>query len=259
MTSRALGFGAAAAAYERFRPGYPQELFETIQTYAAQPLRTALEIGAGTGKATRLLVANGVVVTASEPDPDMLAHLRAQVPQARTVPAALEDIEPASTHDLVLAAASLHWTRPDGRWPRIAALLRPDGVFANVGGPIRIADPGLAERVRAAHAPYLATDEVTSPGGAASISGMDWPGTELAASVLFADVAEVVVDRWLSFPRAEFLGYLSTVSAYLQLPEHDRVAAFAAISRVLPTVVETDAGLTLHLARRTGAGVSPRR
>lgn len=249
MTSRALGFGAAAAAYERFRPGYPQGLFETIRTYAAQPLRTALEIGAGTGKATRLLVANGVDVTATEPDPAMLAQLRAQVPRARAVRAALEDFEFTGTYDLVLAAASLHWTRPEGRWPRIAALLRPAGVFANVGGPIRIADPVLAERVRAAHTPYLATDEVASPGGADPSAGLDWPGTELAASDLFADVAEVVIDRRLSLPRGEFLGYLSTVSAYFQLPEPDRVAAFAAIARALPATVAVDVGLTLHLAR----------
>jgi hypothetical protein len=55
MCVRSMSFGAAAAAYERFRPGYPAELFDTVMRYARQPIRTALEIGAGTGKATAVL------------------------------------------------------------------------------------------------------------------------------------------------------------------------------------------------------------
>jgi hypothetical protein len=63
MSSRELSFGVMAEAYERFRPGYPVELFDMVMTYAGQPVRTALEIGAGTGKATRLFAQRGVAVT----------------------------------------------------------------------------------------------------------------------------------------------------------------------------------------------------
>ena len=48
MSGRALSFGAVAEAYERFRPGYPVKLFDLVVTYAGRPVRTALEIGAGT-------------------------------------------------------------------------------------------------------------------------------------------------------------------------------------------------------------------
>ncbi|MEU0152034.1 hypothetical protein [Micromonospora fulviviridis] len=48
MSDRALSFGAMAEAYERFRPGYPAALFDTVMTYAGRPVRTALEIGAET-------------------------------------------------------------------------------------------------------------------------------------------------------------------------------------------------------------------
>ncbi|GAB2920003.1 hypothetical protein [Streptomyces sp. NPDC059173] len=54
MTRRAVSFGAIAEAYERFRPGYPPVLLDRVMAYAGHPVRTALEIGAGTGKATRL-------------------------------------------------------------------------------------------------------------------------------------------------------------------------------------------------------------
>ena len=80
MSGRSGSFGAVAAAYERFRPGYPAELVDTVMRYARQPLRTVLEIGAGTGKATRLFAERGVTVTATEPDAAMLAELRKHVP-----------------------------------------------------------------------------------------------------------------------------------------------------------------------------------
>ena len=54
MPSRALSFGAVSEVYERFRPGYPEEVFDTVTAYAGRPVATALEIGAGTGKATGL-------------------------------------------------------------------------------------------------------------------------------------------------------------------------------------------------------------
>ncbi|MET7507387.1 hypothetical protein [Streptomyces albidoflavus] len=49
---------------------------------------------------------------------------------------------------------------------------------------------------------------------------------------------------------SDYLGHLSTVSAYLVLPAAKREEVFRRMARVLPEVVEMDAGLTVHLARR---------
>ncbi|MFJ7278767.1 class I SAM-dependent methyltransferase [Kitasatospora sp. NPDC098663] len=251
MSARALSFGAIAEAYERFRPGYPDELFGTVAAYAGRPVRTALEIGAGTGKATRLFAGHGVDVTATEPDAAMLAELRkAAPPNVRTVRAAFEDLRPGGTYGLVYAAAALHWTRPEGRWSRVAALLEPGGVFANFGGPFRPADPAVEEAVRAARAPFLESDDVPSPDGTAPEEELQWPGTELERSRLFRDVRQSVIRRRLRVSAPYYLGHLSTVSAYLQLPPPERRQAFEAITRVLPETVEVAADLTVHLARR---------
>jgi hypothetical protein len=40
MPGRALGFGMVAEAYERFRLGYPAELFDVVMAYAGRPVRT---------------------------------------------------------------------------------------------------------------------------------------------------------------------------------------------------------------------------
>jgi SAM-dependent methyltransferase len=251
VSGRALSFGTAAQAYERFRPGYPVELFEKVLAYAGWPARTALEIGAGTGKATRLFAGLGVTVTATEPDGAMLAELREHVPASvKTVQAALEDLRPAQTYELVYAAAALHWTNPQGRWSRIAALLEPGGVFASFGGPVQLADPTVDKAVRAARAPFLESDEVPSPDGTPPGQDMQWPGTELQQSEWFADVRQCVIERRLTMTARDFVGHLSTVSAYLELPAPQREQAYGRIFQVLPETVDIAADIVVHLARR---------
>ncbi|WP_412543230.1 class I SAM-dependent methyltransferase [Longispora sp. K20-0274] len=253
MSSRALSFGAMAHAYERFRPGYPAQLADTVLGYAGRPVGTALEIGAGTGKATRLFAHRGITVTATDPDGAMLAELRKHVPaHVRTVRAAFEDLRPAETYGLVYAAAALHWTRPEGRWSRMASLLEPGGVFASFGGPIQLADPAVAEAARAARAPFLDSDDIPSPDGTPPENAMQWPGTELLSSAWFTDVRQSVVERRLTMTARDFVGQLSTVSAYLTLPAPTRDEVFTRILRVLPPTVDIAADVTVHLARRTG-------
>jgi SAM-dependent methyltransferase len=252
MTERARSFGSVAAAYERFRPGYPDALVDEVLGYAGQPVHTALEIGAGTGKATRVFADHGIAITATDPDPAMLAELRLHVPgTVTTVEAAFEELPLTAGHDLVFAAASLHWTEPCGRWSRVAGMLRPTGVFASFGGQMHLADPDLERAVRAARASYLADDDVPSPDGTPADSPLQWPGTELTRSDLFTDVRQRTIGRRLTMSAGDYVGHLSTVSAYLELPEPVRDQALGRIRDVLPEDVPLTADLTLHLARRT--------
>ncbi|WP_433825863.1 class I SAM-dependent methyltransferase [Actinoplanes sp. CA-015351] len=254
MSVRALSFGAVAQAYEKFRPGYPDELFSLVADYASGPpptaLSTALEIGAGTGKATRLFAGHGVAVTATDPDEAMLAELRKHV----TVPtrqAAFEQLEPGAPVDLVYAAAALHWTVAEGRWPRVAALLKPGGVFAAFGSPLDLSDEAVAEDMRQAQAPFLESAGFPSPDGTPPEAEMQWPGTELLASELFTDVQQHVIERRLTMTARDYVSHLSTVSAYLGLPVEQQEEVYRRIEQVLPPTVELTADLFVHLARRT--------
>ncbi|GAB3766051.1 SAM-dependent methyltransferase [Nocardioides ginsengisegetis] len=250
MTGRALSFGAVAADYERFRPGYPDELVDAVLAYADGEVRTALEIGAGTGKATRAFAARGIAVTATDPDAAMLAELRRHVPASvRTVRGAFEELDPGATYDLVFAAAALHWTRPEGRWERVAGLLGPGGTFASFGGQVCLADDALEDAVRAAREPWLADDSIAPPDGSPPASAMQWPGTELLETDLFADVRQIRIERWMTMSAADFVSHLSTISAYLELAADDRAQAFERILAVLPETVAIVADLDLHLAR----------
>ncbi|MGV9297897.1 class I SAM-dependent methyltransferase [Amycolatopsis sp. NPDC003676] len=249
MTERALSFGSVAAAYERFRPGYPAELVEKVLDYAGAPVADALEIGAGTGKMTRLFAARGIAVTATDPDPAMLAELRKHA-SAEIRQSALEDLRPDRQYGLVYSASALHWTDPSGRWPRIAALLAPGGVFASFGGPVEPADPAVRKAIEDAQAPFLESAQLPSPDGTPPENELQWPGTELERSELFADVRQVVVQQRLTLSADDLVGLLSTVSAYLILPISVREQVFQRIRRALPDTIELVSDHTAHLARR---------
>lgn len=250
MTKRALSFGPVAPAYERFRPGYPGELADEVLAYAGRPVRTALEIGAGTGKATRVFASRGIAVTATDPDPAMLAELRQHVPATvRVVQAAFEDLPLSPAYDLVFAAASLHWTQPDHRWERVAAMLSRDGIFASFGGEINLADPAVDQAVRAVRAEFLADDGVPSPDGTPTDSPTQWPGSELLHADQFTDVRQSTLERRAEVRAEDYVSHLSTVSAYLQLPEAVRRQLFDRLTLVLPKRVTLIADITLYLAR----------
>jgi hypothetical protein len=139
----------------------------------------------------------------------------------------------------------------------VAALLEPGGVFASFGGPVELADPAVAEAVRAARAPFLESDDIPSPDGTPPDHAMQWPGTELQRSEWFTDVQQTVVPRRLTMSAADYVGHLSTISAYLMLPASEQEQVFRAIARVLPETVEIAADITAHLARRVPGPAAP--
>ena len=74
--SAAAGFASAADVYERARPSYPQDAIDWLVAQTGLgPGRTVVDLGAGTGKLTRLLLPTGARVVAVEPIPEMRAHI----------------------------------------------------------------------------------------------------------------------------------------------------------------------------------------
>lgn len=150
----------------------------------------------------------------------------------------------------MFAAASLHWTEPDDRWTRAAAMLEQHGTFASFAGQIRLTAPDVEHAVGAARSRFLVDDGVPSPDDTPADGPMQWPGTELRRCDLFTDVRQSNIVRRAVLWADDYVGHLSTVSAYLQLPGPVRQQVLARISEVLPERVPVIADITLHLARR---------
>jgi SAM-dependent methyltransferase len=129
-------FGKAALAYCTYRPGYSPELYEHI--LAALPAGArgrAMDLGAGTGQATRELAALFAEVIAVEPDPLMAEKLKEVEPRAivRVTTAEECEQEPSSV-DMVMAATALHWMDVPRAIENAERWLKPRGVLAICGG-----------------------------------------------------------------------------------------------------------------------------
>ncbi|CAN5763713.1 class I SAM-dependent methyltransferase [soil metagenome] len=123
-------FAEVAGAYECGRPGYPEE---AVRWLAGDEPCDVVDLGAGTGKLTRTLVALGHRVTAIEPLPEMLELLPAAAPGAAAILGNAEVIPvPDAFTDVVTSAQAFHWFDHRVALPEIARVLRPGGRLALV-------------------------------------------------------------------------------------------------------------------------------
>lgn len=105
------GFQRAAGAYERGRPDYEPALVDwLIDRAALEPGRVIVDVGAGTGKLTRALLASGAEVVAVEPVAGMRAVLEREVSVARVMAATAEQLPLGdSSADAIVVAQAFHW------------------------------------------------------------------------------------------------------------------------------------------------------
>lgn len=125
-------FDQVAKLYNEIRPRYPDALFSAlIKATSLAPKAKLLEIGPGTGQATKSLAALGFDITGVELGAalsDVATYELRQYPNVRIVNAAFEDIElPASTFDLVFAATAFHWIKPELRFLKPHQILNHQG------------------------------------------------------------------------------------------------------------------------------------
>ena len=124
------GFELAADAYERGRPDYPADAVAfLVERLDLRPGRTVVDLAAGTGKLTRLLVPTGADVIAVEP----IAAMRAKIGSARVLDGTAEAIPlPDASVDAVTVAQAFHWFRADVALREIHRVLRPGSGLALV-------------------------------------------------------------------------------------------------------------------------------
>lgn len=159
----ASAFAAGGEHYERVRPGYPQEAVAWIIPPRA---RTAVDLGAGTGKFTELLVAEGLDVTAVDPSADMLVQLARRLPAVHCVQASAEHTGlPGSSADVVVAAQAWHWFDPAAATREAARLLKPGGRVGLVWNQLDTRVPWVHRLSRIMHAGDVHKPDYRPPSG----------------------------------------------------------------------------------------------
>jgi SAM-dependent methyltransferase len=125
-------FGGAAEVYDRARPSYPDASVDWL-TASLDPAvlgraPRVLDLGAGTGKLTRALLARGFEVVAVDPAEGMLRRLAASLPQVEVRVGVAEQLPlERGEVDLVVAAQTWHWVDESRALPEVARVLRPGG------------------------------------------------------------------------------------------------------------------------------------
>jgi ubiquinone/menaquinone biosynthesis C-methylase UbiE len=128
-------FDAVAEAYDRERPGYPDELIDVAYSIAGLTRGSrVLEVGSGTGKLTEALVERGLLVDAVDPGANMIAFARKRVHDSDAVEFRLGRFEevplPEEVFEAVFSATAFHWIAPEVGWAKAARCLRPGGTLA---------------------------------------------------------------------------------------------------------------------------------
>jgi SAM-dependent methyltransferase len=123
--AQAGSFGAAAAIYERARPSYPVEAVDWLLPEGSPRV---LDLGAGTGKLTRMIAERGIEVEAVDPSAQMLAELSQVLPSVPTHVGSAEQIPlPDDSFDAVVVAQAWHWVDVPRAAAEVARVLKPGG------------------------------------------------------------------------------------------------------------------------------------
>jgi len=237
--TRRLVFGEVAELYDASRPTYPEAIIDDLAAWAADgdgPPR-ALEVGAGTGKATRLLTQRGVAVLAIEPSPEMAAIARRSTAASGRVEVRESDFEHTElggrTFPLVYAAQAWHWVTQPAGYARARAALRGGGRLVAFWNRPVWGRSAIRTALDAAYDRYAAD---MPPGIARPIDRFDadedWV-SEIAAADGFAEPEVRGYDWSLRYTPAEYVDLITTHSEIRLLADDRRAALLAAVGEAI--------------------------
>jgi SAM-dependent methyltransferase len=229
---RARSFGSVAAEYAALRPGYPADAVAFV--LGGRP-RRVLDLGAGTGLLTEVLVAAGHEVVAVDPSAEMLAQLAARLPDVRTAVGTAEQIPlPDGVVDAVVAGQAAHWFDVAPAARELRRVLRPRGVI------------GLIWNARDNRVPWLqALDELLS--GETRDHAADQSVVDDFVRLLPAEQACLESGIAQAVTPEQVVGGIGTRSYVATMGPADREAFLARVADLLATHPDTRGKAVLEL------------
>jgi SAM-dependent methyltransferase len=263
---RSSSFGHVASDYERYRPGPPPAAVDWILS-SGRPERI-VDLGAGTGALSRLLLERADEVIAIEPDDRMRAVLVEEVPLARAVAARGESMPLPESHvQAIIAATSWHWMDPIPTLLEAGRVLVPGGVLGAIwigpdpeGAFLTQASSVLAggyglENTRLNGQDDVGQGRTESELAKVMIREADRPDPilEIPQGVPF-DPPEHEIFRWvIALTADDLIGLLGTFSWIITLPDETRNRLKTEARRLLTEVRGMEGDATVDVAYRSDA------
>lgn len=234
---RATTFDELAELYDRYRPGYPDQLFDDLFEIAGITANRTriLEVGCGTGKATAALASRDAEILALDPGAHLLEVARRNLrgnPRVSFVHSRFEDfrVPPGDERELLVSAQAFHWIDPDRRFELARRALRDGGSIALLWN---VPSRGDSHTDRAIHKAYGRF--------APELLDVWWAKPETRAKVedsidescLFGTVRMCRYPWKRYIPAADYGPLLETQSDHRLLPEARRLALFEEVMRAI--------------------------
>ena len=254
-------FNTVSETYDKMRPGYPDELYQALFTYA--PLGAsgaAVEVGIGAGQAAPPVLKTGCALTAVEYG-DQLAQVCREkfsdYPRFSVITGKFEDaVLPEDTFDLVYSASAFHWVPEEIGYPKVFRILKSGGAFARFANhPYQAKDnPELRAELQRAYAEYYYPYYGKQPRTPAEYTeAQAAEGAKIADKYGFTDTRYALFYRHRTLSATEYRALIGTYSDHITIEENIRERFFDAIEETINrhggsiTIFDT---IDLQLARK---------
>ena len=231
-------FNTAAVLYEDVRPGYPEELIQDVVYLSGLSNHSRiLEIGCGTGKATRLFAERGYALVCLDIGADLIAVAREKLrefPNISFVEQAFEKWESDGKFDLIISATAFHWVDPKVRYLKASEVLTSKGFLAVFSNQHVRKDEGFFAESQSLYDKYYAPLTTNRPTHATN-----FPGVEA-----FQDPIKRVYPWTQTYSSEQYIKLLGTYSGHIALPEKNKRLLFEGITNLIET--QYDGRITKH-------------
>jgi SAM-dependent methyltransferase len=234
-----LVFGQVAERYERVRPSYPNALVDEVIELAGEG--RALEVGAGTGKATMMFAQRGVAVHALEPSVEMASVARRRCAAFSHVTFTENDFEDwrGDRHSFVLvfSAQAWHWVAPEVKYVRTREALSDGGLLAVFWNRPDWERCAIRDELAAAYertAPDFGPDPGPMHPGSeiAPDRWEDWDA-EIASAAGLEDPRTRLYEWSAEYTAQRYVELIATTHDHILLADATRDALLAAVSDVI--------------------------
>lgn len=254
-------FDTVAAAYDKYRPGYVEELYRALFSYLPiDESSRVVEIGIGSGQATLPVLQTGCELTAIEYGEHFAELCREKFrgyPKFSVITGRFEDTDfQDKSVDLIFSATAFHWIPEQIGYPKVFSMLKSGGVFCRFANHpcTDKGRPALAEEIDRLYDEYYYRYHRRSKDAKREYGAEEAEQLALTAEKYgFADIQYALFHRTRSFTAGEYTTLLGTYSDHIAIEEAVRREFFARIEEAINrfggtfTIYDT---IDLQLARK---------